>query len=214
MNGLFEAFLSLLYPEDVACCICGEEACVNEEGLCASCAAGIRRCTLPPALRFADGFAAGLIYSEETAIAVHRLKYGNARYLAPFFISFLELPADWSFDAIIPVPLHKRRLRKRGYNQSALLAEALSERIGVPVCEELIRRTRNTNTQTSLNARRRAQNLRGAFAASHEAKGMRLLLIDDVRTTGVTLSECARALREAGAAAVYACAACERERSD
>ena len=55
MNGLFEAFLSLLYPEDVACCICGEEACVNEEGLCASCAAGIRRCTLPPALRFADG---------------------------------------------------------------------------------------------------------------------------------------------------------------
>ena len=100
------------------------------------------------------------------------------------------------------------------YNQSALLAEALSERIGVPVCEELIRRTRNTKTQTSLNARRRAQNLRGAFAASPEAKGMRLLLIDDVRTTGATLSECARALREAGAAAVYACAACERERSD
>ena len=152
MNGLLEAFLSLLYPENVACCICGEEACVNEEGLCASCAAGIRRCTLPPALRFADGFAAGLIYSEETAIAVHRLKYGNARYLAPFFISFLELPADWTFEAIIPVPLHKRRLRRRGYNQSALLAEALSERIGVPVREELIRRTRNTKTQTSLNA--------------------------------------------------------------
>ena len=187
---------------------------MNEEGLCASCAAGIRRCTLPPALRFADGFAAGLIYSEETAIAVHRLKYGNARYLAPFFISFLELPADWTFEAIIPVPLHKRRLRRRGYNQSALLAEALSERIGVPVREELIRRTRNTKTQTSLNARRRARNLRGAFAASPEAKGMRLLLIDDVRTTGATLSECARALREAGAAAVYACAACERERSD
>ena len=61
MNGLLEAFLSLLYPENVACCICGEEACVNEEGLCASCAAGIRRCTLLPALRFADGFAAGLI---------------------------------------------------------------------------------------------------------------------------------------------------------
>lgn len=211
MNRTAEFFLSLLYPENVACHACGEEAIVNEEGLCASCVAGIRRCEKPAALQFADGFTAGLLYTEEAANAVHRFKYGDARYLAEFFISFLELPEAWALDAIVPVPLHKRRRRRRGYNQSALLAEALSARTGVPVREDLLRRIRYTKTQTALNAKRRMRNLRGAFEASPEAKGMRLLLIDDVRTTGATLSECARALRAAGAGTVYACAACERD---
>lgn len=211
MNRVAEALLSLLYPEGVACFACGREASVNEAGLCPSCAAGLRRCETPPALRFADGFTAGFLYTEETANAVHRFKYGDARYLAEFLISYLVIPEDWGFDAVVPVPLHKRRLSRRGYNQSALLAEALSARVGVPVREDLLRRTRNTKTQTVLNARQRARNLHGAFEASPAAKGMRLLLIDDVRTTGATLSECARALRAAGAVAVYACAACERE---
>ncbi len=212
MNRIAEALLSLLYPENVACIACGEEASVNADGLCASCAAGLLRCEAPHAVRFTDGFTAGLIYTEEAARAIQRFKYGDARYLAGFLASFLDIPEAWDIEAIVPVPLHKRRLNRRGYNQSALLAEALAARISVPVRPELLVRVRNTKTQTRLNMKQRARNLRGAFRALPEAKGMRLLLIDDVRTTGATLAECAQALRAAGASAVYACAACERER--
>ena len=212
MNRLVEKFLSLLYPKGVVCHACGMEAIVNEAGLCAACAAALCPCEKPHPLLHADGFTAGLEYTDVIAGAVHRFKYNDARYLAPFLASFITIPADWELDAIVPVPLHKRRLRRRGYNQSALLAQALSEHVQAPVREDLLMRIRNTGTQTALGAKERRRNLRGAFVAKDEAKGMRLLLIDDVRTTGATLDACAQALRQAGAATVYACAVCERER--
>jgi len=111
-------------------------------------------------------------------------------------------------DALIPVPLHRRRLRQRRFNQSLLLAQAVSRASGVPVDPHILMRVRATPTQGGLSAGGRTRNVAGAFAvrAGHAEtiKGKRLVLIDDVHTTGATLEACARTLKRAGAASVCA----------
>jgi ComF family protein len=97
------------------------------------------------------------------------------------------------------VPLHCERLAERGYNQAELLARALSQRIHVAVRTDLIRRARHTRAQVGLNAQERAANVQDAFLADPACAGMTLLLIDDVYTTGATLTACAIAARDAGA---------------
>lgn len=212
MKRIWEGVLSLIYPEHVACIFCGAEAILDENGLCNDCAASIIRDDDPEPLRHAAGFTAGLLFAGGVVDAVHGLKYKDALYVAPLLASYIEIPPEWEPDVIAPVPLHWLRRLKRGYNQSALLAEALSGRIGTPVSEKLLRRVRYTKTQTKLGAAARAKNIRKAFSASAGVKGKRVLLIDDVRTTGSTLDAAALALYEAGAETVYACAACERKR--
>ncbi|MBQ7113473.1 MAG: ComF family protein [Clostridia bacterium] len=212
MHKIAEGLLTLLYPEHVACILCGEEAVINETGLCTACERSLCRCDDPTPLRHASGFTAGLLFEGAVMEGVHRLKYGDARFVAPLLASYIEIPPEWEIDAIVPIPLHWLRLWKRGYNQSALIASALSERIGVPVEETLLRRSRYTKTQTAFGAAQRAKNIRGAFTASSAAKGRRILLLDDVRTTGATLDSAAEALLHMGAEAVYACAACETKR--
>lgn len=105
-------------------------------------------------------------------------------------------------DALVPMPLHPRRRRERGYNQALLLAEALSQTISVPV-EELLRRTRPTRPQWALGRDERRVNLEGAFALAatpDRVEGRRLLLIDDVCTSGSSFEACAQVLNAAGAA--------------
>ncbi len=107
-------------------------------------------------------------------------------------------------DALVPVPLHPTRLRERGFNQAAVLAQLAGPAAGVPVLVNALRRTRRTENQMRLSRDDRQTNLRGAFAVSRpaEVRGRRLLLVDDVFTTGATADECARTLRAAGAAEV------------
>jgi ComF family protein len=107
-------------------------------------------------------------------------------------------------DLVIPIPLHWRRRLSRGYNQSAILAEHVARRLDRPCQETWLRRTRNTPQQTTQTEASRWDNVRGAFSAKPRPglKGRRVLLIDDVLTTGSTCSEAARALRLAGAARV------------
>ena len=112
-------------------------------------------------------------------------------------------------DLITWVPLSRKRLRKRGYDQAKLIAEAVSVRLGVP-CVPVLRKLRNIRAQSSLqDAVQRQRNIRNVYSVSEPEKirGKRILLIDDIVTTGATLSECARTLREAGAAEVIAAAA-------
>ena len=110
---------------------------------------------------------------------------------------------------LLPVPLHWWRQYQRTYNQSYLLAEYVSSRYRIPICSELLTRVRPTPQQKLLNEKDRRRNLKGAFRAAPECKGRSLVLIDDVVTTGSTLSECARTLKKAGAYRVYAaCVAC------
>ncbi len=104
---------------------------------------------------------------------------------------------------MVPVPLHKRRLRMRGYNQSALLAKEVARRTGLAVAEELIVRTRDTQPQVSLSHEERIRNVEGSFGCNGGAYGGNFILVDDVVTTGSTLLACATALKASGASSVW-----------
>jgi ComF family protein len=112
------------------------------------------------------------------------------------------------FDMIVPVPLHPARERERGFNQAALLAELFARQIAVPL-RLALERIRYTKTQTAYDRAERMENLRDAFRLRKNlnVRELHVLLIDDVLTTGSTLSECARVLKEAGAISVYAATA-------
>jgi ComF family protein len=106
-------------------------------------------------------------------------------------------------DLIAPVPLHPRRFRQRGYNQSALLALELGRRLEMPVREDAMQRTRHTAPQVNLGVEERRANVHGAFSARRRlVSGRRVILVDDVLTSGATLEACAKALQEAGASRV------------
>lgn len=139
--------------------------------------------------------------------AICLFKYrGNVSLAAPLASLMIDrLPMLGSIDLILPVPLHAVRLREREFNQSLLLADRIGRHLGIPVsCADLIR-TMASPAQTSLSRKDRLSNLRGAFTAPHPASitGKRILLIDDVFTTGATVNECAKTLRKAGSGDVF-----------
>jgi ComF family protein len=109
-------------------------------------------------------------------------------------------------DLIVPVPLHPARQRERGFNQSEILAEGISKATGIPLAEGVLKRKKNTKDQTYLNAQQRAENVRGAFLVKepYRIEGKRVILVDDVMTTGATLNECATTLRNCGAEDIFA----------
>jgi ComF family protein len=115
------------------------------------------------------------------------------------------VPLHWRIDAVVPVPLHRSRERRRGFNQAEIAARVVARHLDVPLARSLLRRVRETPPQASLPAGRRATNLRGGFAVTEEPPE-RVLLVDDVTTTGSTFDEAASVLRRAGVATVYALA--------
>ncbi len=141
--------------------------------------------------------------------AIHQFKYNGHLHLRhPLGEWLADALADErmrspGIDALVPVPLHPRRRRERGFNQADLLAHLAGKRLQLPV-EALLRRTRYTTTQTRFHRQERIENLRGAFSLTRRAepKGRHLVLVDDVFTTGATVDECALVLRKAGAASV------------
>ena len=135
---------------------------------------------------------------------IHVYKYGRVKTLARPLGGLLAaaLPRDERFDAMAPAPLHWRRQWQRGFNQSELLARDLARRTGIPVVHAL-RRVRSTSIQAGLINTARRKNVAGAFCARPRlVAGKRILLIDDVMTTGSTAAACASALKRAGAARV------------
>ena len=139
--------------------------------------------------------------------AICRLKYGGARYLAPYFgayLSDLYLADPVPVDLEVSVPLHRGRQRERGYNQAHLIAENFAERMQLAYFPQALTKTKHTLSQTKLSFRDRQENLHGAFQADKAlVKGKRVLVIDDVLTTGATMSEVAHTLKRAGAVHVY-----------
>jgi len=141
---------------------------------------------------------------------IHRFKYGHRVHLSqPLGLLTARALALFCQEAapelVIPVPLHKKRLRQRGYNQSQLIGAVLSKEWRVPLEVGNLRRVRWTEPQTSLDAGDRRDNVRGAFAVRdpRRVQGKRVLLVDDVLTTGSTIRACAEPLREAGVDAIY-----------
>ncbi|MBU1365333.1 MAG: ComF family protein [Gammaproteobacteria bacterium] len=134
---------------------------------------------------------------------IHALKYGHQLAVAAWSAEHLaERIGTEQFDLIVPLPLHPERLRERGFNQSAEIARALQNRLKFPVDRRNVVRTRATPPQADLPHKARHKNVRGAFECRADFTGQRLLLIDDVMTTGATVNECARVLKLHGATEV------------
>jgi competence protein ComFC len=231
---ILRAALSLLYPP--SCEGCGASVGDNEY-LCADCQARAPRIVPPFCEKCSEPFSGAITSSFEcsncadqtlhfeAAIAayrargivrrlIHEFKYDQHQYLRHLIGHWLSdvltdaRVAEIRFDAIVPVPLHPAKQRERGFNQATLLARSLSARSGIPVSGTL-QRIRYTKTQTAFDRAERMENLRGAFRLrpGRDVRGLRVLLVDDVLTTGSTLSECARVLKHGGARSVYAATA-------
>jgi ComF family protein len=166
---------------------------LDENGQCALCRLGLSG--------FDSVYAFGA-YDGALRKLIHLFKYDGIRPLARPFGEFLAraLPRDERFDLIVPMPLHWRRRWQRGFNQATLLAREVSRRWNVPV-RNVARRNRATAPQTGLTNSKRRANVNGAFSVKRGTRldGMRVLLVDDVLTTGASASACAKALKRAGA---------------
>lgn len=149
---------------------------------------------------------AALIFNNTLRPLVHSLKYAGRDDLAVFLAGEMDKAYDYfpeikGHDYLIPVPLHKKRMASRGYNQAELLAIELAKLKGLKVISNAVIRVKETPSQTKLSRDERLENIKGAFKVVHPEliKGKKLLLIDDVATTLSTLDELARVLKEAGA---------------
>ena len=227
MRPYLEALADLFYPR---WCVACEQR--SSDVLCRRCFEALPRtgsptcgrCGLPTAFETpVCERCKGVNFSFESARAplryeavgkeiVHALKYRGhtpvvERLAAPLLAGVIAGAfADEGFDAVVPVPLHRARLRRRGFNQAALLARGLGSRISTPVSDTL-QVVRSTRDQVDLSAAEREENVAGAFSARAHARG-RLLVVDDVFTTGATTNACAAALLRAGAAEVHAVTLC------
>lgn len=176
------------------CPICGEPAVT----VCRKCLEN------PPEYVALRSFG---LFQRPLRQAIHQLKYKNGISLAaPLSNHLIELYNEfkWEIDLVTPVPLGARRTRDRGYNQSGMLGRPLAYAINKAYRPGALMRTRETRSQVGLSASERRQNVAGAFMARSDlVKGKSVLIIDDVTTTGSTISACAQALRQAGASAVY-----------
>jgi ComF family protein len=219
--------LDLVYPP--RCVACGADVPQPDEALCEACSSKIPasnycRCAecgreLPVVESGCPdcGGEADFVWTaapyKTVAPALHAMKYRGRDTLAAFLTRAFDFSAMAraglsGFNFIAPVPLHSSRLRERGFNQSAVIAREISDGLGVPVRDDLLRRIRRTSAQAKLARTERGLNVSGVFASKSDEslEGRRVLVCDDVVTTGATVGDCARVLRNMGADAVGAVA--------
>lgn len=193
--------LKLIIPP--VCKLCGKpyDALAHASPLCSDCKS---------TKRWFDWCRCAVSYEGVARMMVFKLKYSGefrlsvemAKFMADALDRFArqsdeELIRNFAFDLIIPVPLHKARLRERGFNQAELIAQSLSELIGIPSDSSLLVRTRETKPQFELSPKERWVNVRDAFRLTHPDAvfNKAIIIVDDVMTVGATLNECAKAVR-------------------
>ena len=211
MERTEELLLSLIAPPNHRCYLCEREWPTSEDGLCDDCRRALKLAISPALPIGLDGLSVGIQYCDALSSVFYRFKTQERREYTPFLAQFISIPEEWNAELLLPVPLHWWREYRRTYNQSYLLSEYVSSRYGIPICPDLLIRIRHTPQQKMRSGKQRRNNrrLKGAFRAAPECAGRSIVLIDDVVTSGATLSECARALKKAGAYRVYAaCVAC------
>ena len=219
LSKLTSSALDLLFP--LQCLGCQREGNL----LCAQCKNGLDKLNPPTCTVCAqpsprslctwcrrtplaiDGIRAPYLMQGPVQEAIYSLKYRSVRAIAP---ELAQLLAQYmtrrriTGELLVPVPLHSRRLRSRGYNQSALLARELGKLTGLAVDERLVSRTRDTPPQVRAASReQRRSNVEDSFRCNAHVGSIDVILVDDVATTGSTLSACAAALKDAGAGSVW-----------
>ncbi len=222
---LLRPLVELVFP--AACVCCGVPMTPGGDRVCPRCWSSIRRVSCEDRLYrdllsrlCQDGAMAGLVscfyFEKEGPLQsiIHGLKYGGMPVLGTLLGARLGDAIASSIDVrtvdgVVPVPLHPARRRERGFNQAETVCEGICGVTGIPLMGHAAVRARWTASQTALDARQRQQNVEGAFAVprGHRAglRDARLLLVDDVITTGATIRACALTLRDAGAAEIIAC---------
>jgi ComF family protein len=192
--------LSFIGAPFCACCGTPFSFAADAEQMCGACLAQ---------LPYYEKARAALAYDDASRDMILRFKHADSLHAVHSFVPWLQRAGAEMLgeaDLIVPVPLHRRRLWKRRYNQAAVLAQALGRAHAVAVMPDALVRTRATPPQGHMSRNERRKNVRNAFSVDPRRTGMvkdrRILLVDDVLTTGATVGECARALKKAGAASV------------
>lgn len=225
-GGMKKLGAQLLFP--LRCPVCDGIVVPSEQGICTECEKKLRQITPPYCMKcgkklqeegelcedcsrirhiFARGRA--LYEYESVAATVYRLKYGErqeyAKFLGEEMAYYLgSFIREVHPDALIPVPLHRKRYHKRGYNQAALLARSLGAALGIPVAEDFLCRTKDTIPLKLLNPKERQNNLKKAFIISqNDVKLKTVIMVDDIYTTGSTMDEAARTLQTGGVEKIY-----------
>lgn len=229
-----EAVLNLIYPRSIKCMLCENELFDKEPySLCETCLSNLY--FLNNAVCNCCGRLLGematieicidckeemplfeknisvVLYNEISKKLIYQLKYGDARYVAYHLGTLmsekleLEQEIKSKVDFIIPVPISNERIGERGFNQATLIAEFISERAGLEVKEDLVKRVKHTPPQTKLNRLERKENLKDVFKVVEPEMllGKNVLIVDDVITTGTTINEIAKELIKMGAYEVY-----------
>lgn len=224
LNAILKSALDIIIPH--MCQICGG---VADDYVCTDCKQGINfimgsictKCGMPfvskessnhlcsECIKKKQPFKIARSIAEYNGVlldAIHKLKYNAKTSLAkPLGLLMAEgLPLD-NYDIIVPVPLHKKRLKERGFNQSLLLAKEISKKRKIPIDYLNLKRIRWTEPQINLKGEERLKNVRGSFAVENARvfKNKNILLIDDVYTTGATVKECSKVLKKTGAKGVF-----------
>ena len=219
-------FLDMLYPR--RCPVCHDIAVPGGSRICNVCREKLKPITGPRCFRcskplkreeqeyckdcrktrlFDQGigiFPYGSVLQE----SLFKLKYGKRQEYASFYgqiaaVYSREIIRNWGVEIIIPIPLHRKRMEKRGYNQAELIAEALGKTLCIPVDSRLMKRKVNTRPQKELDYRERKQNMKNAFFLKGENRYRRILLVDDIYTTGSTIEAAAELLKRNGAENVF-----------
>lgn len=223
IKNLAKEVLEALFPENFTCELCGKEVFCGEK-LCADCLKRVtfndkKSCSVCGRMTQTDGVCleckkyapaydkavSALVYEDGGMQLILKFKNGNA-HLKEYFADLLkEKCAALGADIVCFVPMTTKAVRARGYNQAELIAKALASRLNIPLPGDALKKTRETDEQKTLTSAERRANVKGCFFADKSiVEGKKVLLVDDVMTTGATIEEACRQFKKKGASAVFA----------
>lgn len=202
---MFEFVLDFLFPP--ACSVCGK---IDKNWLCPNCQRRVERLEKSCLVEIENKKYEKLLYLFEYESLIRKLllgyKFSNRAYLSHFFANRVTENEEnckllKKYDLIIPVPMHKKKMQKRGYNQTELVSNELEKSLGIPVRKDILSKVVNTTTQSKLGGKARQTNIQHAFFIQNdwEVEDKKVILLDDIYTTGATSEECSRVLKQAGA---------------
>lgn len=195
----------LHYIKPPKCMKCGKQLYSENEEYCMDCKKKRHE--------FTQGIGV-FAYDKNIKKTMYRFKYSNRREYAEFFGDILaarygHLIRNWQVEAVIPIPLYRIKYLKRGYNQAELIAKALSKQMKIPMDSKILIRSRKTRAMKELNDEERVKNLQNAFKLTENiVKYKKVLLVDDIYTTGATMDACAKVLKEGGIKEIYCASIC------